>query len=151
MGWHIQLLFAKSQIFLSTLLNIFCLFRGAGYSLSIRPAQTGDSGTYFCLVNGRQEPFSAYQLAVQGNNGHPDISLFTRSLWQRWQQRFFDFAWIRKKYSRGSKRSQTTKIHQWAGHILSKAAQSAGWRRGGLLRLFLFPFNVAVKLGSSGL
>ena len=61
-------IFADSQIFLSTLLNIFWLFRGAGYSLSIRPAQTGDSGTYFCLVNGRPEPFSAYQLAVQGNN-----------------------------------------------------------------------------------
>ena len=73
-------IFADSQIFLSTLLNIFCLFRGAGYSLSIRPAQTGDSGTYFCLVNGRPEPFSAYQLAVQGNNGHQDTSLFTRSL-----------------------------------------------------------------------
>ena len=44
--------------------------RGPGFSLNIKPAATGDSGTYFCLVNGKPEPFSAYKLAVQGNNGH---------------------------------------------------------------------------------
>ena len=44
--------------------------RGPGFSLNIKPAATGDSGTYFCLVNGKPEPFSAYTLAVQGNNQH---------------------------------------------------------------------------------
>ena len=44
--------------------------KGPGFSLNIKPAATGDSGTYFCLVNGKPEPFSAYTLAVQGNNGH---------------------------------------------------------------------------------
>ena len=38
----------------------------AGFGLTISPLETRDSGTYFCLVNGRREPFSAWQLAVQG-------------------------------------------------------------------------------------
>ena len=41
---------------------------GSGYSLNVKPTITGDSGTYFCLVNGRPEPFSAYQLAIQGSS-----------------------------------------------------------------------------------
>ena len=40
---------------------------GSSYSLNVKPTVTGDSGTYFCLVNGRAEPFGAYQLAIQGN------------------------------------------------------------------------------------
>ena len=39
---------------------------GQGFALNIEPSRTGDSGTYFCLVNGHQEPFSAFQLAIQG-------------------------------------------------------------------------------------
>ena len=38
----------------------------AGFALNIEPSLTGDSGCYFCLVNGQQEPFSAFQLAIQG-------------------------------------------------------------------------------------
>ena len=41
---------------------------GSSFSLNVKPTLTGDSGTYFCLVNGHPEPFSAYQLAIQGNN-----------------------------------------------------------------------------------
>ena len=40
---------------------------GSGFALNIGPSRTGDSGSYFCLVNGHQEPFSAFQLAIQGN------------------------------------------------------------------------------------
>ena len=37
-----------------------------GFGLSVKPTLTEDSGIYFCLVNGREEPFSAFRLAVQG-------------------------------------------------------------------------------------
>ena len=37
-----------------------------GFGLSVKPTLTEDSGIYFCLVNGREEPFSAFRLAIQG-------------------------------------------------------------------------------------
>ena len=39
---------------------------GNGFLLSVKSSLTEDSGIYFCLVNGREEPFSAFRLAVQG-------------------------------------------------------------------------------------
>merc|ERR1719232_845756 len=62
--------------------------RGPGFSLNIKPAATGDSGTYFCLVNGKPEPFSAYTLAVQdvpSTPGKPLIMKFdSRSVELSW-------------------------------------------------------------------
>ena len=50
---------------------------GAGFALNIQPSQTGDSGCYFCLVNGHQEPFSAFQLAIQGKGpGYGEVFYF---------------------------------------------------------------------------
>ena len=39
---------------------------GEGFSLNVKPTTTEDSGTYFCLVNNRLEPFGAFQLSIQG-------------------------------------------------------------------------------------
>ena len=37
----------------------------AGFSLSISPSRPDDSGVYFCLVNGAEEPTRGLQLAIQ--------------------------------------------------------------------------------------
>ena len=37
----------------------------AGFSLSIAPTRSDDSGVYFCLVNGAEEPTRGLRLAVQ--------------------------------------------------------------------------------------
>ena len=37
----------------------------AGFSLSISPSRSDDSGIYFCLVNGAEEPTRGLRLAIQ--------------------------------------------------------------------------------------
>ena len=37
----------------------------AGFSLSISPSRPDDSGVYFCLVNGAEEPTRGLRLAIQ--------------------------------------------------------------------------------------
>jgi len=59
-----------------------------GFGLSVKPTLTEDSGVYFCLVNGREEPFSAFQLAIQdvpSTPGKPLIMKFdSRSVELSW-------------------------------------------------------------------
>ena len=39
------------------------------YSLYISALETGDTGTWYCRVDGRNKPISAYHLKVTGNIG----------------------------------------------------------------------------------
>lgn len=59
-----------------------------GFGLSVKPTLTEDSGIYFCLVNGREEPFSAFRLAIQdvpSTPGKPLIMKFdSRSVELSW-------------------------------------------------------------------
>eukprot|EP00092_Neocalanus_flemingeri_P005720 GFUD01006160.1.p1 GENE.GFUD01006160.1~~GFUD01006160.1.p1 ORF type:complete len:1193 (+),score=156.97 GFUD01006160.1:67-3645(+) len=59
-----------------------------GFALSVKPTSTEDSGIYFCLVNGRKEPFSAFRLAIQdipSTPGKPLIMKFdSRSVELSW-------------------------------------------------------------------
>jgi hypothetical protein len=50
----------------------------AGFGLSINPAASDDSGTYFCLVNGAEEPAGALRLAVQDAPSKPGKPLIMR-------------------------------------------------------------------------
>lgn len=50
----------------------------SGFSLSLVPALSDDSGVYFCLVNGQESPKSALRLAVQDVPSTPGKPLIMR-------------------------------------------------------------------------
>ena len=69
--------------FYLVMLNIFLprfkiIQQPRGFDLSLQPAQSDDSGIYFCLVNGAEEPTSALRLAVQDVPSTPGKPLIMR-------------------------------------------------------------------------